>query len=62
MSVALLLATTTTQATEMINAENPEAILDIAKGFGSARLKKDREGDPMISGRISMMTKIQTWI
>ncbi|QSA96377.1 YbjN domain-containing protein [Methylococcus sp. EFPC2] len=38
--------------TDIISAEAPEAILDIAKGFGSASLEKDSEGDPRIVGRI----------
>lgn len=50
--IALLSFSTATHAGELISAEEPEAILDIAKGFGSARLKKDSEGDPLISGRI----------
>ncbi|TCK02930.1 YbjN domain-containing protein [Phorcysia thermohydrogeniphila] len=39
-------------AVEIISAENPQAILNIAKGFGSAKLKKDSTGDPLIVGRI----------
>ena len=37
---------------EILQKPDPAAILDIAKGFGSARMGKDDNGDPMISGRI----------
>ena len=40
-------------AADIIDAEDPEAILDIAKGFGSARLDTDSAGDPKIVGRIN---------
>jgi putative sensory transduction regulator len=34
---------------------DPAALVEIAKGFGSATLQKDDDGDPMISGRIEGM-------
>ncbi|WP_181178129.1 YbjN domain-containing protein [Mesorhizobium sp. B4-1-3] len=37
---------------EILQKPEPAAILDIAKGFGSAKMGKDDNGDPMISGRI----------
>ncbi len=37
---------------EILQKPDPAAILDIAKGFGSARMGSDDNGDPMISGRI----------
>ena len=37
---------------ELVDATNPERILEIAKGFGSASLQKDSQGDPQIIGRI----------
>ncbi|TPI38600.1 YbjN domain-containing protein [Mesorhizobium sp. B3-1-9] len=37
---------------EILQTPDPAAILDIAKGFGSARMDKDDNGDPMLSGRI----------
>ena len=49
---ALLLVGTEAFAEELIDAKKPEAILNIAKGFGSAKLGKDSEGDPLITGRI----------
>ncbi|WP_181170324.1 MULTISPECIES: YbjN domain-containing protein [unclassified Mesorhizobium] len=37
---------------EILQTPDPAAILDIANGFGSARMYKDDNGDPMLSGRI----------
>ncbi len=37
---------------EILQKPDPAAILDIAKGFGSARINRDDNGDPMIYGRI----------
>lgn len=34
---------------------DPELVLELAKGFGSASLDKDDSGDPMISGRAQGM-------
>jgi hypothetical protein len=39
-------------AGQLITAEDPDAILNMAKGYGSAILKKDSTGDPFIVGRI----------
>lgn len=36
----------------LIDATMPEKIVEVAKGFGSAELSKDQDGDPYISGRI----------
>jgi len=49
----ILLVGPTVYAADIISAEDPDAILNIAKGFGSARLKKDSGGDPKISGRVN---------
>ena len=51
--VAGIFASGVSFASEIISAENPEAIYNVAKGFGSAELKKDSTGDPMIVGRIN---------
>ena len=40
---------------EIITAPDPTAILEVAKGYGSAKLDKDDGGDPMISGRLQGM-------
>ncbi|TVR10479.1 MAG: YbjN domain-containing protein [Salinarimonadaceae bacterium] len=39
-------------ASELIDASDPAEILNIARGFGSANLDKDGDGDPLIVGRI----------
>lgn len=35
-----------------INGSEPKEILDLAKGHGSAELSTDKQGDPLIQGRI----------
>ncbi len=39
-------------AEELIDGTDPEAIRNLASGYGSATLSKDDLGDPMIEGRI----------
>lgn len=39
-------------SSSLITAGNPDAILSIAKGYGSAELSNDSVGDPQIIGRI----------
>ncbi|TPM35058.1 YbjN domain-containing protein [Mesorhizobium sp. B2-3-4] len=41
--------------TEIITAPDPAAIVELAKGYGSAKLDKDDGGDPMVSGRLQGM-------
>ncbi|HET20032.1 MAG TPA: YbjN domain-containing protein, partial [Chromatiales bacterium] len=36
----------------LVDGSRPEDVLEIAKGFGLAELEKDKDGDPLISGRI----------
>ena len=45
---------------EIMTAPDPAVILDIAKGYGSAKMDKDDNGDPMVSGRIQGM-KYSVW-
>jgi len=40
------------QAQSLITAANPQTILDIARGYGSAELSTDSVNDPLITGRI----------
>ncbi|MBN9222612.1 MAG: YbjN domain-containing protein [Mesorhizobium sp.] len=40
---------------EIIKKPDPAAIVEIAKGYGSAKLDKDDGGDPMVSGRLQGM-------
>ena len=37
---------------ELIDGRDPQAILNIARGYGSATLSTDSQGDPKIEGRI----------
>ena len=37
---------------EILQTPDPATVLNIAKGFGSARMGKDDNGDPMIYGRV----------
>jgi hypothetical protein len=37
---------------DMVDASTPDKILDIAKGYGSAELGADNQGDPRIWGRM----------
>lgn len=37
---------------ELLDATDPEEILNIARGFGAARLGTDSVGDPQVTGRI----------
>lgn len=54
--VGVLCAGHTAQADEqLVDGSDPQVILKIAKGFGSARLAKDSLGDPMIRGKIDGM-------
>ncbi|MGB1220480.1 MAG: YbjN domain-containing protein [Alcanivoracaceae bacterium] len=48
--IAALLMPTQTIASDIV-AGNPQQVLDIASGFGSATLETDDVGDPMITGR-----------
>jgi hypothetical protein len=50
LSLLLLLGTASSAA--VIKASNPASVLNIAKGYGSATLVKDGQGDPKITGRI----------
>lgn len=40
-------------AQSMVDATNPADVLEIAKGYGSAELKRGSDGDPLIEGRLN---------
>ena len=42
----------TASASELVDATDPEAILNIARGYGAATLGTDVVGDPQVTGRI----------
>lgn len=52
LGLSSLLASIPSQAQDLITAKDPNVILNVAKGFGSAKLDKDDGGDPMIVGRM----------
>lgn len=39
-------------AQDLLKLADPEVVMGVAKGFGSAEMDKDNGGDPMITGRI----------
>jgi hypothetical protein len=47
-----LLPVTTASAQTIVDATDPEAIINLMRGFGSAVLETDDVGDPMIVARI----------
>jgi Putative bacterial sensory transduction regulator len=49
----VLLAAPPATAQDLVAADNPAKILEIARGFGSAELEADSEGAPLIRARIS---------
>lgn len=38
---------------KLVDATNPAKVTEVARGFGSAELTEDGDGDPMIEGRIN---------
>jgi len=52
LSAAFVAPVAYSEADSIIDAKNPQAILELAKGFGYAELGTDSEGDPFINGRI----------
>lgn len=50
--VASTALSTNAMAIEMVDGSNPDQILSIARGFGSATMSSDKGGDPRINGRI----------
>lgn len=40
------------QAAPLVDASDPERLMQLARGFGSASLERDDYGDPLITGRI----------
>ena len=50
--ILLALSAPVLVADDMVDATDPDAVMNIARGFGSARLSEEGIGDPLISGRI----------
>ncbi|MBY6186481.1 YbjN domain-containing protein [Marinobacter hydrocarbonoclasticus] len=53
LAVAALFAATPAFSASLVDATDPSEIVNLARGFGSASLDIDGEGDPMIIGRIN---------
>lgn len=61
LSLALSLGSTAAAwSQDIVKIADPDIVLDVAKGFGSATLEKDSAGDPMISGRLQGV-KYSVW-
>lgn len=52
LACCLAVGSMAASAAQTVDAENPDAILNIARGYGAATLEKDNQGDPKITGRI----------
>lgn len=50
--LAASLCAASVQAAPLVDATDPEVLLELAKGYGSATLKEDDYGDPLIVGRV----------
>lgn len=53
LAATALLATAPVLSAPLVDATDPSEIVNLARGFGSANLDTDGEGDPMIIGRIN---------
>lgn len=51
-----LCASLAAQAQELITAADPSGILNIARGYGSATLAEQSNGDPKITGKVNGIT------
>lgn len=52
LAAAMVLGASGASAQSLIDGSDPQAILDLARGFGSAALETDAVGDPLLQGRI----------
>jgi hypothetical protein len=52
----LVVACTPAHAQTIVDATNPDEIVNIARGYGSASLETQNNGDPKITGRIEGVT------
>jgi len=51
--LAVMMLAAPAAAEDLVDGKDPEVILNIASGYGSASLSKDDYGDPLIEGRIN---------
>ncbi|MFV3074582.1 YbjN domain-containing protein [Niveispirillum fermenti] len=52
VGVSMLFSPVAASAATIISAANPQAIYEVARGFGAAEMGKDSTGDPKITGMI----------
>jgi hypothetical protein len=52
VAAALGIGLATASASDLLDATDPEEIVNIARGYGAATLGTDNVGDPQITGRI----------
>jgi hypothetical protein len=52
LSISVITISSIASSPKIVSAKDPNAILSIAKGYGSAKLERDSRNDPMIVGRI----------
>jgi hypothetical protein len=53
---AMLLGTVVTAQAQTVDGSQPDEILNIARGYGSATMETQTNGDPKISGKIEGVT------
>lgn len=52
LAVSLVVGSATALETDLVDATDPDEIVNIARGYGSATLGMDNVGDPQVTGRI----------
>jgi len=52
LAASFIVGATNATSSELLDATDPEAIVNIARGYGAATLGVDDVGDPKVSGRI----------
>lgn len=56
VALCILVSASMGQAQDLVMADDPEKILEIARGFGSAEIEQDGNGDPIIRARMEGTT------
>lgn len=53
IAVMAFISAPAAKAQDLVDGSNVKAIMDIARGYGSASLSKQKNGNPLINGRIN---------
>ena len=53
IAVMAFISAPAAKAQDLVDGSNVNAIMDIARGYGSASLSKQKNGNPLINGRIN---------